>query len=183
MTIIGTTSFKVGLHEYNLLLIRMCLFDWMVKQKVSGNNSPSQRVCCDVGSTVNLSVLSTVFDSGSSWKCGAPKCLILVKLWRRQSESVAYFKELSHNSPPVTEKIREECLLPRPSGKVWRVMKHSAATRSALSQYGFTFRNGTFQWSHTSESKASQWSHHVLELQSGLNLQILSANRQYDRLR
>lgn len=170
MTIIGTHSLKVDVHEYNLLLIRMCLCDWMVTQKVSGNNSPSQRMCRDVSSTVNLAVLSTVFDSGSSWKCGAPKCLTLVKLWRRQSESVAYVKELSHNSPPVTEKIREECPLPRPSGKVWRVMKHSAATRSALSQNGFTFRNGTFHWSHTPESKASQWSQHVLELQSRLNL-------------
>lgn len=66
MTIVRTHSLKVSLHEYTLLLIRMCLFDWMVTPKVSGNNSPSQRMCRDVSSTVNLAVLSTVFDSGSS---------------------------------------------------------------------------------------------------------------------
>jgi len=146
MKIIGIYSIKV--HEYNLLLIRMCLFDWMFTQRASGNYSPSKRMCRDVSSTVNDTALNTMVDSGSSWKCAAPKCLILVKLWKRQSESVAYFKELSHISPPVTEKIREECPLPRPSGKVWRVMKHGAVTRSALSQNGFKFRNGTFHWSH-----------------------------------
>jgi hypothetical protein len=151
MTIIGAQSLKV--HNYNLLLI-MCLFDWMVTQKASGSNSPSKWTCRDVSSTVNHTVLRTVVDSGSSLKFAAPKCLILVKLWRWQSESVAHFKDLSHNSPPVTEKIREECPLQRPSGKVWRVMKQSAATRSALSQDGLKFRNGTFHGSHTSESKA-----------------------------
>ena len=162
MTIIGTHNIKV--HEYNLLLTRMCLFDWMLTQKVSGNCSPSKKMCRDVSSTVNHTALSTVVDSGSSWKCAAPKCLILVKLWKRQIESVAYFRELSHISSPVTEKIREECPLPRPFGKFWRVMKHSAATRSALSQNGFKFRNGTFHWSHTSESKASQWSQFALPM-------------------
>jgi hypothetical protein len=142
----------------------MCLFDWMLIQNASGNYPPSKRMCRDVSSTVNHTELSTAVDSGSSWKCEAQMCLIFLKLWKRRSESVAHFKELSHISPPVTEKIREECPLPRPSGKVWRVMKHIAATRSALSQNGFKFRNGTFHWSHPSESKASQWSQRALPM-------------------
>jgi len=56
MTIIGTRSVKV--HAYNLLLIRMCLFDWMLTQKVSGNYSPSNKMCRDVSSTVNHTALS-----------------------------------------------------------------------------------------------------------------------------
>lgn len=56
MTLIGTHSIKV--HEYNLLLIRMCLFDWMLTQKASGNYSPSKRMCRAVSSTVNHTALS-----------------------------------------------------------------------------------------------------------------------------
>jgi len=96
MKIIGICSIKV--HECNLLLIRICLFDWMFTQRASGNCSPSKRMCRDVSSTVNHTALNTVVDSDSSWKCAAPKYLILVKLWKRQSESVAYFKELSRFS-------------------------------------------------------------------------------------
>jgi len=71
MKITGIHNIKV--HEYNLLLIRMCLFDWMFRQRASGNYSPSKRMCRDVSSTVNHTALNTVVDSGSSWKCAAPK--------------------------------------------------------------------------------------------------------------
>jgi hypothetical protein len=39
----------------------MCLFDWMLTQKASGNYSPSKDMCRDVSSTVNHTALSQWF--------------------------------------------------------------------------------------------------------------------------
>ena len=55
-TVIGIHSLKI--HKYELLLIRRCLYliEWCT-QKVTGHNPPSKRMCHDVNSTVNHTVL------------------------------------------------------------------------------------------------------------------------------